>query len=112
MRLLREQADDGLSAYLEKRPDGSAGDWVNKIGTFLLGRIAEADFVAAANSPDTETDRDQHCEAWYYSGMKRQLAGDKKTAADYLRKCLATQETNYDEYAFAQAELKALGSTN
>lgn len=54
----------------------------------------------------------QHCEAWYYAGMKRLLAGDKKTAADYLNKCLGTREKNFDEYILAQAELKSLGATN
>jgi lipoprotein NlpI len=88
-----------------------ARDWATGIAEFLLNKIVEADFVAAANSPDTEKDRGQHCEAWYYSGMKRLLAGDKKTAANYFRKCLATRESNFDEYIFAQAELKRIGPT-
>jgi len=105
------EANQELSIYLEKRSDGLARDWVTGIAEFLLNKIVEADFVAAANSLDTEKDRGQHCEAWYYSGMKRLLAGDKKTAANYFRKCLATRESNFDEYIFAQAELKRIGPT-
>jgi lipoprotein NlpI len=73
-----------------------------------LGRITEADFLAAASSPDNQKDRNQHCEAWYHAGMKRLFAGDKKTAADYFNQCLATQVTGFNEYVFAQNELRAL----
>ena len=40
--------------------------------------------------------------------MKRLLAGDKATAADDFRKCVATDMRTYTEYQFAQAELKTL----
>lgn len=40
--------------------------------------------------------------------MKRLFAGDKKTAADYFDQCLATQATGFNEYVFAQNELRAL----
>ena len=49
----------------------------------------------------TWKDRAQRCEAWYYAGMQRLPAGDKKTAADYFNKCLGTQEKNFDEYNLA-----------
>src|SRR5208282_5267893 len=105
------EANLELSAYLERRPDASTGDWIAKIGNFLLDKIGETDFFAAAGSSDRETDRGQHCEASYYAGMKRLLGGDKTTAAEYLRKCLATQETNFDEYIFAHAEIQRIGPT-
>jgi len=40
--------------------------------------------------------------------MKKLLSGDKTAAADYFRKCLATELRHFDEYQFAEAELKAL----
>ena len=81
-------------------------------GRFLLYQISESDLLVGATSPDVEKDRAQHCEAWYYAGMKRLLAGDKKTAADCFDKCLGTQENTFDEYMLAKAELKSLGTTN
>jgi hypothetical protein len=39
--------------------------------------------------------------------MKRLFPGDKETA-DYFDKCLATQVTGFNEYVFAQNELRAL----
>ena len=41
--------------------------------------------------------------------MKRLLSGDKKTAAAYFHKCLATEQKDFTEYQLAQSELKALG---
>ena len=59
-----------------------AADWISRIGRFLLDQISEFDFLGGATSSDMEKNRAQHCEAWYYAGMKRLLAGDKNTAAD------------------------------
>lgn len=98
-------ANQELSAYLKNRRPASAHDWLSTIGAFLLGQIDESDFLAAANSGDPQTDRAQHCEAWFYAGMKRLLAGDKQVATNYFKNCLATQETAFDEYILAQAEL-------
>jgi tetratricopeptide (TPR) repeat protein len=96
------EANRELAAYLGSRRNTPAADWIPKIGRFLLDQISESDFLGDATSSDVEKDRAQHCEAWYYAGMKRLLAGDKKTAADYFNKCLGTQERNFDEYILAQ----------
>jgi tetratricopeptide (TPR) repeat protein len=106
------EANRELAAYLGSRRNMPATDWISKIGRFLLDQITESDFLADATSSDVEKDRAQHCEAWYYAGMKRLLARDKKTAANYFNKCLGTREKNFDEYILAQAELKSLETTN
>jgi lipoprotein NlpI len=84
----------------------------SKIARFLLDQISETEFLAGAVSSDVERDRAQHCEAWYYAGMKRLFAGDKKAAADCFDKCLGTQENTFDEYLLARAELKSLEKTH
>lgn len=104
-------ANQELSAYLRSRGPASAHDWLATIGVFLLGQISEADLLAAAGSGDPETDRAQHCEGWFYAGMKRLLADDKQAAANCFKSCLATQESAYDEYMLAQAELRRLQGT-
>jgi lipoprotein NlpI len=83
-------------------------DWISKVAGHLLGKVAEAELFAAAKSTDENKEREQFCDAWYYTGMKRLFGGDKKTAADYFRKCLATEHKGSLEYDGAQAELKAL----
>jgi lipoprotein NlpI len=70
--------------------------------------VTEPDFQAAAASKIAKTDSNQHCEAWFYIGMKHLLAGDKADARESFNKCIATGQSTFVEYAFAQAELKAL----
>jgi lipoprotein NlpI len=103
-----EAADQELSAYLEKRRAATPGDWISNVGGFLVGKVTEANLFAAAASTDEKKERGQLCEAWFYAGMKKLLAGDKGSSADYFRKCLATGAQIYDEYDLAEAELKAL----
>jgi tetratricopeptide (TPR) repeat protein len=104
-----EAASKELSDYIGKRPATAAGDWVSKVAGHLIGNVTEADLFAAAASPDAKKDSGQHCEAWFYAGMKKLLAGDKKTAADYFHKCMATEQKTFTEFQLAQSELKALG---
>ena len=64
-----------LTAYMVVRPGPGSTDWSTKVGNFLLDRLSEANFLAAAASSDANTDRDQHCEAWYYAVMARVPGG-------------------------------------
>ncbi|MDB6023037.1 MAG: Lipoprotein NlpI, partial [Pedosphaera sp.] len=100
----RAAADKELSACLDKLRKGDYGPWQKKIGALLLDRLGEAEFLRAAHVRDTG----EQCEAWYYAGMKRQLAGDLATAKDYFQKCVATARKDFFEYNFAAAELKAM----
>lgn len=103
-----EAASKELSAYLDKRTNAAPGDWFSKVSGHLLGNITEAELFAADAPPDAKKARGRSCEAWFYAGMKKLLSGNKKTAATYFQKCLATEQKNYAEYHLAQAELKAL----
>jgi lipoprotein NlpI len=104
-----DAASKELSAYLDRRQKTRAGDWFSKVAEHLLGKLSETELLAAAGSPDAKTDRGQHCEAWFYAGMKKLFSGDKKTAADYFHKCLATEQKDFIEFQLAQSELKATG---
>jgi Tfp pilus assembly protein PilF len=100
----RAEADQALAAYLGQRKKSNGDPWESRIGAFLLGRVTEADFFQAASR--RSDDRSAHrCEAWFYAGMKRRLAGDIATARDYYQRCLATGQKDEDEYCFATAEL-------
>ena len=102
------EANKELSAYLSQRGDPPPGDWVSEIEEFLLDKICEADLFLAANSSEGGKRR-KLCDAWFFSGMKHVLAGDKKTAADHFLKCQA-MHTLTSEYLLAQSELKMLGT--
>jgi tetratricopeptide (TPR) repeat protein len=106
-----DEANRELAAYMNPERKLSQEPWVVKVGAFLLGNLTEDDLLTAAASPDTAKDQGQHCEAWYYSGMKQLLAGDKKTAADDFNRSLATKQTGYTEYRLAESESEALGTS-
>jgi lipoprotein NlpI len=104
------EADQELSEAMEKEWNAAPEAWVSKIAGFFLEQVDEKDLLSAASVPGgEETANQQFCEAWYYAGMKRLLAGDKTTAISYFRKSMATQEKDFTEYIFSQAQLKALG---
>jgi lipoprotein NlpI len=103
-----DAANKDLTAYLDRRSNAAPSDWFSNVAGHLLGKVTQADLFAAAKSPDTKKESGQLCEAWFYSGMKKLLDGDKTAAADHFRKCLATEQKIFVEYQFAQTELKSL----
>jgi lipoprotein NlpI len=103
-----DAANKELAAFLDKRRDETPEEWTSKVAGHLLGNVSEADLFAAAKSSDAKKERGLFCEAWFFAGMKKLLGGDKATAADYFRKCIATGQTNFVEYQVAQSELEAL----
>ncbi len=103
-----QAADKELAAHLEKVGNTTTNEWIRKVAGHLLGKVTEADLIAAAASPDARKKSGQICEAWYYIGMKKLLSGDKKTATEDFYKCLDTKRDEFTEFQFAEAELNAL----
>lgn len=109
---LREVADRELTDYMRKMWPVMEEKWSGQVAGFLLGKVKEDAFLNAASSSDANKDAGQHCEAFYYAGMVRLLAGDKDAAAEDFRRCLATGKRTFTEYQFAKAELAALQTQN
>jgi tetratricopeptide (TPR) repeat protein len=101
-------ADQELSDALENSWNSRPDELVSKTAAFFLGRMNEADYLAAADSPDPKIDQGQHCQVWYFAGMKRLLSGDKKGAIDAFHECIATGQKDSFEYLLAQTELQVL----
>jgi hypothetical protein len=104
-----EQQDSASGPKLSDRIDLSAvaaqSDWTSKVAAFFLEQINETDFLTAAASSDKETNRAQHCQAWYYAGMRRLLDGDKIAAIDYFEKSANTDQDTVSEFLFSRNEL-------
>ena len=96
-------ADQELSGATRTNWNASPTDWVTQDAKFLLGQINEVNYFAAAGD-----DPARQCEARYYVGVKRLLAGDKASAAADFRACVATGKTDFFEYTFAVAQLNQL----
>ena len=92
-------ADAELRAYLDDRK--STDDWGLKRARFLLGEIDEDLFVhKLARGPA------QLCEAYFYAGIKRLLAGDKPGAMDFFDTCTRFEIHSFVEDALAHIKLK------
>jgi tetratricopeptide (TPR) repeat protein len=108
MRLNRQdEAQRELAAYFDT-PDLRVKPREVHIADFLLRRSTEEALLRVAASPDAETQRGLHCEAWYYMGVNQLLAGNRAAAAEAFRKSLATNHFVFVEFEMARAELKAL----
>ena len=99
-------ANKELVDYLQQR--GNTADWFSTVTGHVLGKKSDADLLTAAKSSDKRKERGQLCEAWFYIGMKKLMAGDKAGAEACFNKSLATDQKDSTEYHFARAELKAL----
>lgn len=100
------EAGKELAAYFARPRRSPQDGWPAKIGQFLLGNTAEKDFLAAITANDADTLQARLCEAWYYTGVKRLLAGDAGGAEEGFRECVKTGRKDLVEYQLAVSELK------
>ena len=101
-------ANQDLAKAMNSGWNGAATSLVTRIGEYLLGQISENELLKASTSTIPLKDQGQHCEAWYFIGMRQLQAGNKKAAIEALQKCIDTQKTDYCEYILAQEQLKTL----
>ena len=104
----QEAATQELEAYLERRKVQKPEDWPSKVGRYLTGQLSETDFVKAADDPNLQISKEQHCEAYFYVGSKHLIENDRMSAVDYFKKCLTTDVRNFEEYQSATVELHFL----
>jgi len=105
-------ANTELQTYLQNRKSLKPEDWPLKVGQFLIGELSEPDFLNAADNTNMKKNDGQHCEAWFFAGSKRLIAGDNSTAIDDFAKCIATKMKTFQDYQSAEAELKNLQATS
>lgn len=94
----RPDADPMLRAVRAKLQDK---DWPARLVDLALGATSAEAVLAAAES-------DGHrCEAWYYAGESKRLAGDRSAAETCYRSAVAVSLPEYYEYQFARRRLSA-----
>lgn len=85
--------------------------WPRRLAAFLLGEMDEETILELSREEqDGNTAQEQRCEALYYAGWKRLLAGDRDGAADLLRQCAAIPLTRFYEWNSARHDLASLDS--
>jgi lipoprotein NlpI len=103
----RPLANQELKDYFLTRGTGT-NDWPFQIGRFLTGELSQSDFLKAAGSTDPKTDKEQHCEAYFYTGIKLSYDGNVTLAKSFFQQCIATDVKRFYEYRMARIKLKTL----
>lgn len=101
--------DAGFRSHLEQLVVRS-DDWPRPVLRYYRDEIDAAALIAAARSPDADTESGRLCEAYYYLGARAAMAADRKTAIDYFTKAVETGKTNFLEHLLAEKEKTRLGS--
>jgi len=107
---LLQRADDAkklTDAALAK--DAKDRDWVDNVLAFQGGGIDADQLLAAVSIRDPAGAEAQLCEAHFYIGMQKKLAGDAKGAEEHFQKTLETRADRLSAYRGAQFELKKFG---
>ena len=94
-----------VNAYRsEHEPKG----WPGSILGFMGGDVHEAKLLEDARSAKGEQQSERLCEACFYIGSARLIAGDQEAAISYFSKCIDTGLSEFIEYQSAKAALQRL----
>ena len=97
-------ATKDLTDYLHANP-GKEGAWYPRVGRFLIGELSEQDFLKGAESAKPNVAAARHCEAYFYLGMKHELAGDKPGSLASFQQCLDTNQKDIPEFQIAHTKV-------
>jgi lipoprotein NlpI len=84
--------------------------WPSPVIRMFLGQMTPAAVLAAADDSDAKKKKGQICEANFYSGELALKQGAKDEAVRLFRLATSDCPKNSDEWAAANAELKAFGA--
>jgi protein O-mannosyl-transferase len=98
-------ANEELSNYLHRGSEKRDG-WSYQVGRFLTGGLSEAEFLKAANDVNEKKNKTQHCEAYFYIGMKQVLLNDTASARLDLQISANTGNSDSLESTCARAWLR------
>jgi lipoprotein NlpI len=87
------------------QPQFKPNDWPTQIAGFLLEKLTQDQLVAKSAEGEANEANNQLCEAWFYAGMSRRLAGDAPGARECFLKAAATGAKGSEEFVEANREL-------
>jgi lipoprotein NlpI len=99
----------GATATLRKHIDANnSDDWVRTISKYYVGidnLNEQAVLSEARKGKDGKEVGERLCEAYYYLGVKRLVAGNRKGAAEYFTLSIGTDVKSFQEYNASKAML-------
>jgi tetratricopeptide (TPR) repeat protein len=104
LRMQARAVADLKTYYQAKQKDPEP--WYAQVVGFLTGEIGEEEFLAAAKDETPKKTRERQCEAFFYAGTLRDVAGDVAGARKLFKQCLRTGVWNFIEYETSKVALR------
>ena len=98
-------ATKDLNAHFSRRVDPPPAQWVLRIAAFLGGSVPEKEFLAGLEGEAVVASAERSCEAWYFTGQKRLVAGDRPGAKISFEKSVAAGAKKISAWSGSRAEL-------
>ena len=96
---------DGEPALSTRSAAIDDGRWPMVVVSYYLGEASGHDILAETALADPATRRERQCEAYFYLGAGRLIAGDAEGARGLFREVIATGVAHFVEYLGARTEL-------
>lgn len=96
--------EKSLRTIVTEEKDG----WTRTLARFMLGELAEEDLLRLAEQGKPTDLPGQRCEAFYYAGQLRLVAGDKSSARELFQRAIDAHYPSYVEHGLAVHELRRL----
>ncbi len=106
----RRAGGDGEPALRTRGAAIDDGRWPMVVVSYYLGEASGHDVLAETVLADPATQRERQCEAYFYLGSGRLIAGDAEGARGLFREVLATGVAHFVEYLGARIELERMDS--
>jgi lipoprotein NlpI len=102
-----DRATAELKAYYEAKQD-DPDPWYTQVVKLILGDITEAEFLASAEAETPKKTSERRCEAYFYAGAMREIAGKPKEARQLYLECARTGVRHFIEYETSRIALKRI----
>jgi lipoprotein NlpI len=103
----RDRAIAELKAYYEAKKD-DPDPWYTQVVKFVCGDITEEAFLASAQAETPKKTSERQCEAYFYAGALREVAGQPQEARKLYLECARTGVRNFIEYETSRIALKRI----
>jgi len=102
--LLAKRTGDDVNAQL-KPAVGWSDAWSKGLASFLSGKISEDQLLSLAGRAEGDVQTRQQCEAWYFIGMTKLIAGNKVAAKADFQKAFDASGPSLIVHRLARVEL-------
>lgn len=104
----KDDPGDTLHALRSRLRDVDSGRWPAVVAHHLSGCATAEEVLAEIDAADPAKRLDRLCEAYFYLGSARLIAGDQAAAALLYKESIATEVRRFVEYTGTKIDLQRL----